>query len=167
MQADVSPNGVITEVRIRNKFTTAKTEFQHLSSERTAESTEDEEADREELGEEKAPDTGECQTDLNSEDSSEEIGSSEVCVKSEKEEPDDTPTTESNHTNGTEHHNDDTELNTAHSMESNSEDCQVSNKLQEDEANSSEDAACVKKPKLESQDFCDNNGGFDPLGKSI
>ena len=42
MTADVSPNGVITEVRVKNKFTTAKTEFQHMSSERAAESTDTE-----------------------------------------------------------------------------------------------------------------------------
>lgn len=42
MTADVSPNGVITEVRVKNKFTTAKTEFQHMSSERPAESTDTE-----------------------------------------------------------------------------------------------------------------------------
>lgn len=34
MEASVSPNGIITEVRVSNKFTTAKTEFQYMSSER-------------------------------------------------------------------------------------------------------------------------------------
>ena len=44
MTAAVSPSGVITEVRVRDQFTTAKTEFQHMSSERPpapAESTDD------------------------------------------------------------------------------------------------------------------------------
>merc|ERR1712008_482568 len=36
-EANVSPNGIITEVRVSNKFTTAKSEFQYMSSERTRE----------------------------------------------------------------------------------------------------------------------------------
>ena len=42
MTADVSPNGVITEVRVKNKFTTANTEFQHLLSEAGVDSTDTE-----------------------------------------------------------------------------------------------------------------------------
>ena len=58
MTADVSPNGVITEVRVKNKFTTAKTEFQHMSSERPAESTdtETEQEERNSDGEEEEAD---------------------------------------------------------------------------------------------------------------
>ena len=171
MQADVSPNGVITEVRVRNKFTTAKTEFQHLSSERTADSAEEEE---------KSPDTGECPTNTNSEsylagssEDSDGVKPSENCVKTEVEEKSgDIP--EHNHSNGTEHHSDDAELTnekTTNSMESNSEDSQVSNNIPGGDASNTEilsqEAACLKKPKLESQDVCDNNGGFDPLGKNV
>ena len=66
MQADVSPNGVITEVRVRNKFTTAKTEFQHLSSERKADSTEDEGEEQEELESQETEEKHEEQEDLTS-----------------------------------------------------------------------------------------------------
>ena len=41
MTADVSPDGLINTVRVKNKFTTVKTEFQHLSSERRADTDTD------------------------------------------------------------------------------------------------------------------------------
>eukprot|EP00092_Neocalanus_flemingeri_P033707 GFUD01036641.1.p1 GENE.GFUD01036641.1~~GFUD01036641.1.p1 ORF type:complete len:611 (+),score=154.10 GFUD01036641.1:169-1833(+) len=43
MEANVSPNGIITEVRVSNKFTTAKSEFQYMSSERTRDTESDNE----------------------------------------------------------------------------------------------------------------------------
>ena len=207
MQADVSPNGVITEVRVRNKFTTAKTEFQHLSSERKADSTEEEgeegedridqepqdledqeahedkeaqedqedqrdQEDRKDLAsigvivkeespEEKPLDAGECESYPEEGSNGLEPPSTEP-VKAELESvAGDTPSTEYNHSNGTEHHNN---LQT-NSLQSNSSDPEeVSKNIPDVEENDL--AACVKKPKLESQDFCDNNGGFDPLGKT-
>ena len=79
MTADVSPNGVITEVRVKNKFTTAKTEFQHMSSERAAEST-----DTETEQDEKTTD-GEEEAEVK-----QEIGENDeaVHIKSETEEGD-------------------------------------------------------------------------------
>ena len=130
--------------------------------------------------EEKPPDPGECPINTNSESylagSSEDVDGvkpSENCVKTEVvEKSGDIP--EHNHSNGTEHHSDDAELTnekTTNSMESNSEDSQVSNNIPGGDASNTEilsqGAACLKKPKLESQDVCDNNGGFDPLGKNV
>ena len=193
MQADVSPNGVITEVRVRNQFTTAKTEFQHLSSERKADSTEEEGEDQEEdrNGQEDQEDEkeeGEHQEDLASngmvikEESAEEkpLDAAGECetyqeegsngleppstepVKTEVESvAGDIASTEYNHSNGTEHHNNQQ----TNSFPPNSSDPEVVSKnIPGEEENDL--AACVKKPKLESQDYCDNNGEFDPLGKA-
>ena len=202
MQADVSPNGVITEVRVRNTFTTAKTEFQHLSSERKADSTEEEgeeqedpeepedqedqedqeeqddqeeeedledqedmastgEAIKEEPPEEKPLDAGECETYHEGGSNGLEPPSNNP-VKTEVESvAGDIARTEYNHSNGTEHHKDQQ----TNSFQSNSSDPEgVFKNIPGGDENDL--AACVKKPKLESQDYCDNNGGFDPIGKT-
>ena len=204
MQADVSPNGVITEVRVRNTFTTAKTEFQHLSSERKAESTEEEGEDHEEQEDQEDQEDQEKQEELNDQEELDDQGEQEDMASIGeviKEEPPEEkpltggecetyqggsnglepPSTEpvkteperdggdirstennhSNHSNGTQHHKDQQ----TNSYQSNSSDQEEVSKnipgLDESDL-----AACVKKPKLESQDYCDNNGGFDPLGKT-
>ena len=187
MQADVSPNGVITEVRVRNTFTTAKTEFQHLSSERKADSTEEEgeeqedqedqeDEDQEEQGdlassgevikeeppEEKPLEAGESETYHEGASNGLEPPSNEP-VKTEAEGvAGDITSTEYNHSNGTEHHNNDQQTNSFQSKSS--DPGGVSKNIPVGDENDL--AACVKKPKLESQDYCDNNGGFDPLGKT-
>ena len=92
MTAEVSPNGVITEVKVKNKFTTAKTEFQHLSSERAAESTDTETETDERKADTEDEDNSET-SDLN-ENLSENQVDEVVNMNGNGEVSDDSPVTE-------------------------------------------------------------------------
>jgi len=175
MTADVSPNGVINEVRVKNKFTTVKSEFQHMSSER-AEST-DTETDGEEMhdrenegennfvndfndGYEKLLSNGNNNLDTNG------VENSKIDVN------DDTgDINESITTNNTQHHNGATDSNVSKPspLIPNTCDSSVQEQIESDVSDTeAADADCIhaatnKKPKLESLNVCDNEG-LVPIG---
>jgi len=118
---------------------------------------------KEEPPEEKPLDGGECETYQGGSNGLEPPSTEPMKTESDRDAGDirRTENNHSNHSNGTQHHNDQQ----TNSYQSNSSDPEeVSKNIPGLDEPDLAAAAGVKKPKLESQDFCDNNGGFDPLG---
>ena len=193
MTAEVSPNGVITEVKVKNKFTTAKTEFQHLSSERAAESTDTEtETDERKADTEDEEENSEISDEHEhlAEDQVDEVvnmnGNGEVTANGDLCSSLETDNATDNHFNiGStsetdaagvdvgetgENNNDITSNTVEHHNGEHDPDADVSKHtdvVNNAEDNSDDDeavAASNKKPKLESLNDCDKQD-FDPIGK--
>jgi len=166
MEANVSPNGIITEVRVSNKFTTAKSEFQYMSSERTRETESDNEDSKSVTGDINGLNSP--MEDVNASDSCRSsVNGSESCGVSVNG-------SESGHSSESQNTHRSNSPNDSHFGEpsinaiDHNDDCDSPYKcdslLSVDRAFSEPNLTCIKKPKLESHSICDTKENANPLG---
>jgi len=165
MEANVSPNGIITEVRVSNKFTTAKSEFQYMSSERTR----DTESDNEDI----KPLTGDINgsnshvEDVNASDSCRSsVNGSDSCSGSVNG-SDSCHSLDSPNTPGSNSPNDSRLGEPSINAIDQNDDCDSTyngdSHFSVDRAFSEPNLTCIKKPKIESHSSCDTKPNTNPF----
>lgn len=158
MKANVSPNGIITEVRVSNKFTTAKSEFQYMSSERTSEPESDNEDTKPDVETGALNGSNNPGEDVNASDSCRSsINGSDSCGLSVNGSD---SYNSSENTPGSDSPNDSHFGEPSINAIDQNDDCDSTyngeGQFGEGGALSEPTRPCIKKPKLESHSTCDN-----------
>jgi len=163
MEANVSPNGIITEVRVSNKFTTAKSEFQYMSSERTREQESENEDDKPDPGDingehslvEDANASDSCRSSVNGSDScGVSVNGSDSCNSSENTHGSDSPN---------DSHFGEPSINAIDQNDDCDSTYNGESQFSDNRAFSEPNLTCIKKPKLESHSNCDTKPNTNPF----
>jgi len=163
MEASVSPNGIITEVRVSNKFTTAKTEFQYMSSERamTEPESDCEDVNKHDTGD--INDSSIVNGDGNCNDSCQlsANGSDSYCASVAGSDSYNSAENTRGSNSPSDSHCGEPSVNAID--ENGDNDSTFNGQYSDDRAFSEPHLTCIKKPKLESHSTCDIQPNTNPF----